>query len=350
MSEQFALDATVAALRAAVAGSRSAIPTVSADTLPAVLLLARQNKVLSMVRKHIAGTEALQPALTETAATMAANTALLQELHALVPRLRASGLQFLVIKGPVQQKLIHGTFFQRPAADLDILVRADDFLHAKRLLTEHGYSLATPSVWWRSVLGEEHFRKRAVPHLAIDLHHRVHQPGAPAPYDATRLFSDIETVSFDGIEIPTLNALNAMLLCTISIAKALYNREPSAAYLCDLYIWLMAATPSTVNSFLSISTTSGLGGHTRLSMTLMEALLGVPPALTAHAGEALARVPEPDLHRMILAPRHPATRWPRRRDLLWELCERRPARYGREFARVLGSELTRRLFERGAVA
>jgi hypothetical protein len=36
--------------------------------------------------------------------------------------------------------------------------------------------------------------------------------------------------------------------------------------------------------------------------------------------------------------------------VLWELCERRPTRYGREVARVLGSELTRRLFERGAAA
>jgi hypothetical protein len=273
----------------------------------------------------------------------------LQELVALVPLLRDAGVGFLIIKGPVQQRLIHGTFFQRPAADLDILVRAADFAPAKRLLAQQGYGLATPSVWWRRVLGEEHFRKRAPPHVAVDLHHRVHQPGAPAPYDSDRLFSATETVRFGGIDVPTLPAADAMLLCTISIAKALYNREPSAAYLCDLYVWLMAAASDTVTSFLGRARAEGLGGHAGLALALMNALFATRIG-TAERRMPLLDVAEADLLQMILTPRHPTTPWPRRRVMLWELCERRPTRYGREFARILGSELTRRIFERGAPA
>jgi hypothetical protein len=350
MSDPFALDVVVAALRSAMGNSASPVPPVPTAMVPDVLLIARQNKILSLLQNQLAATTGDDWPLADTAATMATNSALLRELCGLVPRLQAAELKFLVIKGPVQQRLIHGTFFQRPAADLDILVKAEDFPRAKLLLADLGYDLATPSVWWRSVLGEEHFRKRAVPYLAVDLHHRVHQPGAPAPYDAARLFSNTETVVFDGTQIPTLTALDAMLLCTISIAKALYNREPCAAYLCDLYVWLMAGAPRAVGSFLSTARSAGLGGHAVLALGLMNALFDRYSTTETGRERALPNIAQQELLRMILVPRDPATRWPRRRDMLWELCERQPARYGREFARVLGSELTRRLFERGAAA
>jgi len=347
MADQFALDVVVVALRNAL-GHSASVPPIPPTLMRDVLMIARQNKILSLLQSQLSGATGDDWSLADTAATMATNSALLRELCSLVPRLQAAGLKFLVIKGPVQQRLIHGTFFQRPAADLDILVRAEDFPRTKQLLAEFGYELATPSVWWRSVLGEEHFRKRAVPHLAVDLHHRVHQPGAPAPYDAGRLFSNTEGVAFNGTRIPTLTALDAMLLCTISIAKALYNREPCAAYLCDLYVWLMAGTPGAVGSFLSTARSAGLGGHAVLALSLMDALFDSHSAVGAGRMHALPNITQQELLRMILVPRDPSTRWPRRRDMLWELCERQPARYGREFARVLGSELTRRLFERGA--
>jgi hypothetical protein len=350
MSNQFALDVVVAALRNAVGPATAMLPPIPATLVRDVHALARQNKILSLLHDQLAGTPGNDGRLADTATIMAVNSALLRELSALVPALQTAGLKFLVIKGPVQQRLIHGTFFQRAAADLDLLVRAEDFPRARHLLAEHGYDLSTPSVWWRSVLGEEHFRKRAVPHLAVDLHHRVHQPGAPAPYDAARLFSDTEIVVFSGIAIPTLNALDAMLLCTISIAKALYNREPCAAYLCDLYVWLMAAAPDAVGSFQQTARSVGLGGHAAIALGLTDALFDSHFSAAAGAQPLFRNIARTDLLRMILLPRDPSTPWPRRRDVLWELCERRPARYGREVARVLGSELTRRLVERGAAA
>lgn len=350
MIEQIALDAFVDALRDEVTGRAPATPDLSPAALEIALVIARQNKVLSLVQERLRAGRSLDQSLADTTATLVVNSHLLQELSALVPRFQDAGLRFLVIKGPVQQRQIHGTFFQRPSADLDILVRAENFPRARQLLVELGYTLATPSVWWRSVLGEEHFHRQTVPHIAVDLHHRVHQPGAPAFHDTLRLFADTETVAFGGIDIPTLNASNAMLLCTISIAKALYNREPSAAYLCDLYVGLMAAAPATVNSFLLSAQSTGLGGHAALALALMDSLFDHhSDARRAHQ-LAFAGLTEADLLRVILVPRDPMTRWPRRRDMLWELCERRPVRYGREFARVLGSELTRRLFERGAAA
>ena len=281
---------------------------------------------------------------------MAANSALLNELTTIAPALRATGLPFLVIKGPLQQKILYGTFFQRPAADLDLLVRRPDFARFKELLTAAGYALTTPSIWWRGVLGEEHFRGTAPPHIAIDLHYRVHQPGAPAPYDTRRLLEEVQEIEISGTKIPTLTALGGMLLCTISIAKALYNREPSGAYLCDLYAGLMAATPNAINSFFTLARSIGLGGHAAVSLRLMSELFDLELDLGAGYRDPLRGVAGADLLRMVLLPRDAATHWPRRRQMLWELCERQPARYGAELLRVFGSELTRHLFERGGLA
>ena len=281
---------------------------------------------------------------------MAANSALLGELRALTPALRAIGLPFVVIKGPLQQQIFYGTCFQRPSADLDILVRREDFLRVRQQLLGSGYALTTPSVWWRGVLGEEHFRKASAPHVAIDLHYRVHQPGAPAPNGNFNLLDYAQELEVGGMKIPTLTAPGGMLLCTISIAKALYNREPSGAYLCDLYAGLMAASPAAINSFFTLARSVGLGGHAAVSLRLLGELFDLKLDPGDGYGDVLANVPSDDLLRMVLLPRDPATRWPKRRLMLWELCERRPARYAGELARVLGSEATRRLFERGEPA
>jgi len=40
------------------------------------------------------------------------------------------------------------------------------------------------------------------------------------------------------------------------------------------------------------------------------------------------------------------TVWPKRRTILWQLCEQRPFRYGGELARMIRSEVMRRAFER----
>jgi hypothetical protein len=161
------------------------------------------------------------------------------------------------------------------------------------------------------------------------------------------LLDEAQEVEVGGMKIPTLNARSGMLLCTISIAKALYNREPSGAYLCDLYAGLMAATPLAINSFFTLARTAGLGGHAAVSLRLMNEVFGLGLALGDNHRSVLGAVAGDDLVRMVLLPRDPATRWPKRRQMLWEFCERQPMRYSRELARVFGSEVARRVFERG---
>jgi hypothetical protein len=57
-----------------------------------------------------------------------------------------------------------------------------------------------------------------------------------------------------------------------------------------------------------------------------------------------------ELLRMIFLPRDPATLWPKRRRMLWALCEQLPLRYAVELVRVIQSEAMRRAFERPLAA
>lgn len=342
MSDRIGLDLLVDSLRSEVAGLPAALAGGNEQAQFDAIAIARQNKVLGLVQKRLARGPFAPYSLAEAAATMAQNATLLAALKELAPAMHGSGRPFVVIKGPLQQRILYGTFFQRPSADLDVLVQPPDFGRFRDLLIAAGYGLATPSMWWRGTLGEEHFFKRGPPGIAVDLHHHVHQPGASAPPDFGRFFGRSEDIDVGGVKIPTLNARDGTLLCTISIAKALFNREPSGAYMCDLYAGLIAATPRAIDSFVAAARDAGLMGHAQVALRLMSAVFGVEVGY----GDALAGVSGDDLLRMVFLPRDPATRWPKRRAMLWELCGRQPARYARELGRVAGSELMRRAFER----
>ena len=345
MAEANALDIVIDALRSEVAGRAPKVAEASISVVREAAALARQNKVLSLVQRRLIVSAERASYLAEVATTMATNSALLDALCMVAQELASSNVAFVAIKGPLQQRLFHGGFFQRPAADLDLLVRPQHYEQAKRGLVHAGYRSTTPSVWWRGVLGEEHLRHRAPPYIAVDLHHRVHQPGTPAPLDGEILFENIVEVDVRGAKIPTLNASGGLLLCTISIAKALYNREPVAAYLCDLYAGLMAAAPDAVNGFFTMARRAGLGGHAAVALRLMSALFEVPFALP-RSNDAFGDLGDADLCRIALLPRDPVTVWPKRRTILWQLCEQRPFRYGGELARMIRSEVMRRAFER----
>ena len=345
MTAANALDIVIDALRSEVAGAAPKATMASTAIVHEAAALARQNKVLSLVQRRLIAANERASYLAEVATTMATNSALLDELCSLAEQLTSSNVAFLAIKGPLQQGLFHGDFFQRPSADLDILVRPHQYRSAKHALLCAGYESRTPSVWWRGVLGEEHLRRLAPPFITVDLHHRVHQPGTPAPLDGEILFENALEVEVRGTKVPTLNASCGLLLCTISIAKALYNREPTGAYVCDLYAGLMAAAPDAVNSFFTMARQAGLGGHASIALRLMSVVFEVPLELP-HPSDAFGAVGDAELCRMIFLPRDPATVWPKRRAILWTLCEHQPLRYGRELVRVIGSEVMRHAFER----
>src|SRR5689334_9099198 len=140
MSEAMALDIVIDCLRGELAGRapRLAARMDSAER-DAAIMLARQNKVLSLVRERLVPAELAGLSFADAAKTLATNGALLKELGALAPLFRAAGIDFLAIKGPLQQQVFYGHAFQRSAADLDILVRPKQFARAAKALEAAGY-------------------------------------------------------------------------------------------------------------------------------------------------------------------------------------------------------------------
>lgn len=343
MLEPNGLDILVRALRLAARHDAVTIAT-SAEATSMALAIARQNKVESIVLRHIVGLADAPDAVVDVARILAGNSALLEDLRTVGAGLKHVGLEFIAIKGPLQQKVLHGDFFQRAAADLDILVRPRDYARARSTLAALGYSSATPSLWWRMALGEEHFKRPSTPRTIIDLHQRVHQPGAPAALDGEILFEGLVEIDVGGVAIPTLSVQGGLLLCTVSIAKALFNHEPAGAHVFDLYAGLMAATPEAVNGFFTLARRSGLGGHLAVALRMVEAVFDAslsPPA----EGSSFVEIRDDDLLRMIFLPRHHDTNWPKRRWMLWALVEERPGRYIIELARAMCSDVLRRTLE-----
>lgn len=347
MSGTIGLDILIDCLRAELGHQPSELASpASGAARDAAISIAKQNKILSLVYKRLTPPDELGIYFAEVAGTLAANGALLRELSTLTPKYLAANINFMTIKGPLQQQQLYGSAFQRRSADLDLLVHEQDFSLAAKILIAEGYVVTTPSIWWHRTLGEQHFHKATATHVKVDLHYRVDQPGTPRSIVAKILFEDLLEIEVNGVNVPALSARGGLLLCTISIAKALYNREPAAAHLCDLYVGLKAAAPDTVNSFLAMARTAGLGGHAVVALHLMACLFGIDVALPAGTRNLLRGMPHTDLMKMVFTPRHSATRWPKRRQMLWDLCERRPLRYASELGRVVTSEIMRRSFER----
>lgn len=316
--------------------------------IEAALTVARDSKILSRVGAHF-GTNPRSRAviLANAANTMSRNTALLMETLAIYKALNKARISIVVIKGPAQQHVLHGTFFIRAATDIDIIVNRTDFNSASQALAALGYRRVTPSLWWREVLGEEHFERRGEVRFAVDLHHAVGQPGIPGRLAARHLVGERAEIEFGGGTFPTLGRENALLMSAISAAKAIYNRESSAAYLCDIAAGLMPDAPQAVSLLLTNARRLGAGGLATVTLRFASALFGPTFYVPPEVGRVLADVPDQQLIDMVLLSGAPQTRWIKRRRLMWEFCSHRPLVYARELIMLARSEAVRRVFERG---
>lgn len=312
--------------------------------------IANQNKILFLVASAVATGDNATAFELQKAGIIANNVKIVGEIVALAGKLSEKKIGFVVMKGPIQQSIIYNDYYRRHSADIDVLVHGHEFDRTRAVLRGVGYSVLSPSKWWSTFLGEEHWRKRSHPSLMVDLHRHIHQPGTPGPSNEASLIDDTMIIDINGAAVPTLTKNHMQLLSVISFAKALYNREPSGAYICDLFASLMAAAPGSVNSFLSLAARRGMRGQSMLALRAMKEIFGTWPGLTDRKFAVLGSVSNADLRRMIFTPRAADLIWPKRRSLVWEYCNRNPLRFGYEVIRIGASELGRLTFERAAIA
>jgi hypothetical protein len=201
-------------------------------------------------------------------------------------------------------------------------------------------------VWWRAFLGEQHLVRRGAPAPSIDLHYRLQQPGSPAPRSTRPYLAQPASSRFLDVDLPTLPADAVPLLCAMSIVKALYNRESAGAHVADLYVSLKAGAPQAVNSFLTNARAQHIEGTALAALRILAEIFGGAFADYSASQPMLSLVTGRELVRLVLCPADGDLVWPKRRAVLWELCQRRPIDFIVEAARASSSELALRLFER----
>ncbi|TGT71329.1 hypothetical protein EN802_17660 [bacterium M00.F.Ca.ET.159.01.1.1] len=337
----------------------SAIPAAPAPAISAadVADIARLNKVGVFLLK------ALQRAPAEAnphgllgwldgyrRRTMAMNVACLGDSIAIDRVLRERRVDFVFLKGPLQQHLLYGDHFMKPSGDVDILVSPASFAAAREALRMIGYEIAgkSRSVWWVRFLGEQHMvREDGARSSTVDLHHRLQQPGSPSPRDTDGFLRRKREVEVAGAAMPITSAADTLLLSSISVAKAFFNREPCAGYVCDVRASASRLSEAEEQMVLDHAAGQGLTDTLLLGLRAADVLLGAAGTLLSRrAARILARIDNADLFHMVVAPWLASLRWPQRRHVLWELCGREPVRYLAEAGWAASADLSRRIFER----
>lgn len=265
------------------------------------------------------------------------------------PLLAASGIDALAFKGPFQQRQLHGDPFFCRSSDLDLLVPRERFADAIDVLEASGFvRREETSFWWTRALGEVHLAHEEGG--VIDLHHRLQQPGCPPPRDLGQFLQSSARERLGEVEIVVPTRAQSLLIAAVNFVKEFVHRRPAGRYGYDVAAGLLRLSEPERREFARLACEQELVGTIGLATVLCEAVfaldLPLPPPL-ARRGLPDWAEPRANLLAMVFDPDGAATRWPRRRTILWHLCSGPPgtaraAEYARESARMVASEALRR--------
>lgn len=269
------------------------------------------------------------------------NSRILHLIHKTHLTLEFAGINHVFYKGPLQQKILYGDFFSKKSVDADLLVARKDFSRAREVLVAAGFSVPAEChrLWWRLFLGEQHlFTDSSAPH-SVDLHHRLQQPGSPAPRHVDRFMSDPVKVNLGSNSISTPNTKYIALIAAMNLVKAIYNRQPGGSYAMDLLTALRQMTPSEIEALQAEARLQGLFNTTHFAARLSALVFGVGDLFS----DATLTLPVSGdkLEALLLAPDEILADMPRRRSLLRTLSDHPLTDFPRESGRWLISETAR---------
>jgi hypothetical protein len=259
----------------------------------------------------------------------------------------SAGIAWVAYKGQVLQSQLGRDLAHRPASDVDILVHKADFDAGIAALVNAGCTLPQEfkTAWWRNWLGENALMPADLPGLAIDLHHKVQQPGCPQPKSMDRWLVECDQVILRDLRIPTLSRVNAALLGAINVVKALAHRETAGSHALDLMMMLDVADDALNARLADEADRQGLARTLELAKLAVAELVeaGTRPPAVASPHKA-------DLPAIMLTPDTADHTSLRGRDLLWALTDGPPVvragRFVRDSLDVIRAEGSRRRHER----
>jgi hypothetical protein len=147
------------------------------------------------------------------------------ELFRLLEKFRASGVESIVVKGPVLSVRAYGDPGLRQYVDLDFLIRARDLPSATRALTDSGYHPDVPieAIEAGKIPGEYLFAKPGT-RLLVELHTEHTFRYFPRPLPMEDYFARRTVVRIDENRVPALSAEDEFVLICIHGAKHFWER------------------------------------------------------------------------------------------------------------------------------
>lgn len=279
---------------------------------------------------------------------MIVNARVIATARYVMPRLREQSIQAVTMKGPLFYRLLHGDFLFRRSNDLDLLVPRAQFRAARAALENLGFlsDPANEGPWWTSSLGEIHLSPRNPGHSVIDLHHLVQQPGCPAPRDVSLFLADPAIVDLAGVSVPGISRLNALLLACLTLAKGVVHRAPSGMHAYDVAAGFLRLEADERADFWQLASRQRLASTARFAIASAEGALGLPLSREGESlGESVPAGPATPWFDMVFRPDLQELAWPRRRELLWRMCDGSPAArmvsFACEAGRAVAGELLR---------
>jgi hypothetical protein len=147
------------------------------------------------------------------------------ELFRILDAFGQSGIETLLVKGPIVSFLAYGDPAVRSYVDLDLLVRDRAILPASRILTGLGFEADVPeaAILAGKIPGEYLFKRSGAQQL-VELHSEKTFRYYPRPMRIEDLFSRQRVVPLEGRDVPALCLEDELVLNCIHGAKHFWER------------------------------------------------------------------------------------------------------------------------------
>jgi hypothetical protein len=154
------------------------------------------------------------------------------EMFRLFDRFTASGVEALVIKGPVLSARCYGDAGLRQYGDLDLIVRDKHILRSTELMMSLGYEprVAPAVIQAKKIPGEYVFRQSST-RLLVEFHTELTFRYHPRPLPIEKLFERQVRVKIDAHDVPALSPEDELILISIHGAKHFWEQ---LSYIADV--------------------------------------------------------------------------------------------------------------------
>jgi Uncharacterised nucleotidyltransferase len=196
------------------------------------------------------------------------------ELFRVLDLLSQSGIESLVIKGPVLALRAYGDPAARQYGDIDAVVRHADIARAAKILVAAGYESRIPAEAIREgkIPGQYLFRRPSTD-VIFELHTERTFRYYPRPFPIEKYFQDKTSLTLDGHVVPALSAEQECVLISIHGAKHFWER---LMWISDIAAMVYNHPELDWKGVRQSAADVGAERMVRLALLLAERLLGVP--------------------------------------------------------------------------